>query len=111
MSLFPMFVKLEGRRCTVVGAGKIGERKIRSLLTAHADVLVIAPWATPAVAGWAQAGVLRWEAREFVAEDLNDAFLVVAATSSEDVNEKVFRAAQERKVLCNAVADPQRCDL
>jgi precorrin-2 dehydrogenase/sirohydrochlorin ferrochelatase len=105
-----MFVKLEGRACVVVGAGKIGEPKIRSLLTAHADVRVIAPWATPTVAGWAQAGLVRWEGREFVAEDLNDAFLVVAATSSADVNEQVFRAAQERKVLCNAVDDPERCD-
>jgi precorrin-2 dehydrogenase/sirohydrochlorin ferrochelatase len=105
-----MFVKLEGRRCVVVGAGRIGEPKIKSLLIAKADVIVIAPDAMPAVSGWARAGVLSWERREFRNEDLQGAFLVVAATSSETVNEQVYRAAQEQKVLCNAVDDPERCD-
>jgi len=110
MSLFPMFLKLEGRRCVVVGAGRIGEGKIRSLLIAHAEVLVIAPRATPTVPAWERAGVLRWEAREFAASDLEGAFLVVAATSSEEVNERVYREAQARRVLCNVVDDPERCD-
>lgn len=110
MSLFPMFLKLEGRRAVVVGAGRIGEPKIKSLLVARAEVLVIAPAVTSAVEGWARAGVVKWERREFIAADLDDAFLVVAATSSVDVNEQVYRAAQERKILCNAVDDPERCD-
>jgi precorrin-2 dehydrogenase / sirohydrochlorin ferrochelatase len=110
MSLFPMFLKLEGRRCLVVGAGKIGESKIRSLLIAGADVHVIAPSATPAVVAWERAGVLTWSARPFDPSDLESFFLVVAATSSLDVNDSVFREAQRRRVLCNVVDDPQRCD-
>jgi precorrin-2 dehydrogenase / sirohydrochlorin ferrochelatase len=110
MSLFPMFLKLEGRRAVVVGAGRIGEPKIKSLLVARADVLVIAPSATSAVEGWARAGVVQWVRREFVASDLEPAFLVIAATSSVEVNEQVYRAAQERKILCNAVDDPEHCD-
>ncbi|HST12636.1 MAG TPA: bifunctional precorrin-2 dehydrogenase/sirohydrochlorin ferrochelatase [Terriglobales bacterium] len=110
MSLFPMFLKLEGRSCLVVGAGKIGESKIRSLLVARAKVRVVAPWATRAVAGWASAGVLTWDAREFQTADLNGTFLVIAATSSVDVNDSVYREATRRNVLCNAVDDPERCD-
>ena len=110
MSLFPMFLKLEDRRCLVVGAGKIGESKIRSLLIAHAEVHVIAPWATPTVAAWAGAGVLDWEARTFQVDDLNSIFLVVGATSSIEVNDAVYREAQNRKILCNIVDDPDRCD-
>jgi precorrin-2 dehydrogenase / sirohydrochlorin ferrochelatase len=110
MSLFPMFLKLEGRSCLVVGAGKIAESKIRSLLVARAKVRVIAPKATPAVAIWARVGVLTWEPREFRLDDLNDSFLVIAATSSIDVNDSVYREASERNVLCNAVDDPERCD-
>ena len=82
MSLFPMFLKLEHRNCLVVGAGKIGESKIRSLLIASARVHVVAPVATPAVSAWARAGVLIWSARQFRSEDLADSFLVIAATSS-----------------------------
>ena len=105
-----MFLKLEGRSCLVVGAGKIGESKIRSLLAARAKVRVIAPWATPAVEAWEHAGVLTRQAREFEAADLDSTFLVVAATSSIKVNDQVYREAQRRQVLCNVVDDPDRCD-
>lgn len=110
MSLFPMFLKLEGRSCLVVGAGKIGESKIRSLLVSRAKVHVIAPWATPTVTAWDRAGVLRWTAREFHPSDLDGAFLVVAATSITAVNDVVYQEAQTRRALCNVVDVPDRCD-
>lgn len=110
MSLFPMFLKLEGRRCLVVGAGSVGQPKIRSLLVARAQVRVIAPQASEAVKGWARAGVIQWEAREFQISDLDGVFLVVAATASRDVNEAIFREARRRNILCNVVDDPEHCD-
>jgi precorrin-2 dehydrogenase/sirohydrochlorin ferrochelatase len=110
MSLFPMFLKLEGKRCLVVGAGKIGESKIRSLLAARAKVCVVAPWVTPTVSAWVRAGVLQWEARDFQPDDLNSIFLVIGATSSVQVNDFVYREAQKREILCNIVDDPGRCD-
>jgi precorrin-2 dehydrogenase / sirohydrochlorin ferrochelatase len=110
MSLFPMFVKLEGRRCLVVGAGKVGEGKVRSLLVSRARVKVVAPSATPQVAAWAQVGLIEWEGREFAGSDLEGMFLVVAATSLVAVNTEVHREAQARGILCNAVDDPERCD-
>src|SRR5438105_14523325 len=110
MSLFPMFLKLEGRSCLVVGAGTVGEPKIRSLLDAGASVRVIAPRITTAVAGWVQAGTIAWEAREFNTSDFNGVFLVIAATSSREVNEAIFLEAQRRNILCNVVDDPEHCD-
>jgi precorrin-2 dehydrogenase/sirohydrochlorin ferrochelatase len=110
MSLFPMFLKLEGRSCLVVGAGQIGEAKIRSLLVSRAKVHVIAPWATPTVTAWDRAGVLRWTAREFHPSDLDGVFLVVAATSITAVNDVVYQEAQTRRALCNVVDVPDRCD-
>ena len=110
MSLFPVFLKLEGRSCLVVGAGKIGESKIRSLLIAGAKVRVVAPQATPAVVAWERAGVLAWHAGEFESADLDSTFLVVAATSSIEVNDAVYREARRREILCNVVDDPDRCD-
>jgi precorrin-2 dehydrogenase/sirohydrochlorin ferrochelatase len=110
MSLFPMFVKLEGRSCLVVGAGKVGESKIRSLLVSRAKVHVVAPRATPTVTAWDRAGVLRWVPREFHPSDLDGVFLVVAATSTTAVKDEVYREAQTRRVLCNVVDVPDRCD-
>jgi len=110
MSLFPMFLKLEGRKCLVVGAGKIGESKIRSLLVSRANVRVVAPWATPTVTAWDRAGILQWDARVFHPSDLEGVFLVVAATSTPAVNDVVYREAQSRGALCNVVDVPERCD-
>jgi len=110
MSLFPMFLKLEGRSCLVVGGGKIGESKIRSLLRAGARVRVVAPSVTRAVSRWAGSGILEWSAQEFQPNDLAAAFLVIAATSSVEVNDFVYREARLRNVLCNVVDDPDRCD-
>jgi len=110
MSLFPMFLKLEDRECLVVGAGTIGEPKIRSLLVAGAKVKVIALEARPAVAEWARLGVITWEARTFEPKDVDGAFLVIAATSLREVNEAVYQEAKRHGILCNAVDDPDRCD-
>ena len=42
--------------------------------------------------------------------DLDGVFLVVAATSSREVNGTIFREAQQRNILCNVVDDPEYCD-
>jgi precorrin-2 dehydrogenase len=110
MTLFPMFMKLEGRSCLVVGAGTVGEPKIRSLIVSGASVRVIALHATAAVAEWAQTGRITWEARAFEAADLDDPFLVIAATNSRDVNATIFHEARQRNILCNVVDDPEYCD-
>lgn len=109
-SLFPMFLKLEGRNCLVLGAGSVGEPKIRSLLDSGARVRVVAPAASKAVQEWSFQGELTWAQREFQLNDLDGMFLVVAATSSRQVNHEIYREAQERGILCNVVDDPPHCD-
>ncbi|MFL6354513.1 MAG: bifunctional precorrin-2 dehydrogenase/sirohydrochlorin ferrochelatase [Bryobacteraceae bacterium] len=109
-ALFPIFMKLGGRPCLVVGAGTVGEPKIASLLDADATVKVVAPEATEQVKSWARESRIHWEQRAFEASDIERCFLVVTATNSIEVNETVYREAQARGVLCNAVDDPDRCD-
>jgi precorrin-2 dehydrogenase/sirohydrochlorin ferrochelatase len=108
--LFPMFLKLAGRTCLVVGAGHLGEQKIRGLIDAGAEVRVIAPSATPAIAEASSTGALTWFQRTFEPSDLDGVFLVVAATSSTDVNHAIYQRAQQRGILCNVVDDPPHCD-
>ena len=110
MSLFPIFLKLAGKRCVVVGAGNIAESKIESLLQAEARVTVIAPDALPRVRAWAEDGALRWEQRAYAAGDLRGAFLVVAGTATAAVNRAVYAEAAAADILCNAVDDPPFCD-
>ena len=109
-NLFPMFLKLEGKRCLVVGAGNVGEPKIGGLIDTGARVHVIALRASEIVHGWAQAGKISLELRDFAADDLDGTFLAVVATASRALNESIYRAAQRRGVLCNVVDDPEYCD-
>jgi precorrin-2 dehydrogenase/sirohydrochlorin ferrochelatase len=109
-SLFPLFLNLGGRRCLVVGAGEIAESKIASLLDAGGTVEVVAPRATEKVEEWARDGKIRWLKREFRGPDLDGCFLVIAATSSRELQEDIHRLARQRGVLCNIVDVPELCD-
>jgi precorrin-2 dehydrogenase/sirohydrochlorin ferrochelatase len=108
--LFPMFLKLEGKRCLVVGAGKVGEPKIGGLIDTGARVHVIALEASEAVRQWAKDGKITLELRAFSKSDLAETFLAVIATSSRVLNESIYREAQRRGVLCNVVDVPEYCD-
>jgi precorrin-2 dehydrogenase/sirohydrochlorin ferrochelatase len=109
-ALFPAFLKLKNRICLVVGGGEIAEGKIAGLLTAGGDVRVVAPKATQKIKRWAQAGKIRWMQREFRDADLDGSFIVVAATSSNELHRRIFRLARASGVLCNVVDVPELCD-
>ena len=108
--LFPMFLNLSARPCLVVGAGAIAESKMASLLEAGGRVRVVAPEATAQVRSWAQANTLEWHQRAFESDDLAGMFLVIAATSSTELHERIFEEATRRGVLCNIVDVPRLCD-
>ncbi|MGC1483229.1 MAG: bifunctional precorrin-2 dehydrogenase/sirohydrochlorin ferrochelatase [Candidatus Acidiferrum sp.] len=109
MSLFPIFVKLEGRQIAVIGGGNIAEAKIEGALTAGARIRLIAPTVTPQIAEWVRLGKIEWRRKQFEAEDLDGAFLVIAATAAAGVNGTVFREAEVRGILCNSVDDIEHC--
>lgn len=107
--LFPAFLKLQGRTCLLVGAGAIAEQKLGGLLEAGASVVVVAPHASPIIVEHASKGRLQWRQCEFIAAELEGIFLVIAATGNSQVNDDVFREADRRGILCNAVDEPERC--
>ena len=105
-----MFVKLEGKRCLVVGAGKVGEPKIGGLIETGARVHVVALEASEAVHQWAEDGKITLEIRAFVSADLDRTFLAVVATASRELNSSIYREAQQCGILCNVVDVPEYCD-
>jgi precorrin-2 dehydrogenase/sirohydrochlorin ferrochelatase len=108
--LFPMFLKLSSRACLVVGAGTIAEAKIAGLLETGAKIRVVAPEATAQVRSWAQSKAIEWHQRSFQPRDLEGIFLVVAATSSTELHERIFELASQLRVLSNIVDVPPLCD-
>src|SRR5260370_19363811 len=109
MSLFPIFVKLQGRLVIVIGGGTIAEGKIAGLLAAGARVRVISPAISPALAERVRDRKIEWLAKVFEPGCLSGAHLVIAATSALGVNEAAFREAEARGIFCNAVDDIEHC--
>ena len=109
-NLYVACIDLRGRRSLVVGAGRIGLEKIEGLLACEAEVKVVATAARQEVMELAAEGRIELQERAYTASDLNDCFLVVAATSDTALNTQVYRDAEERSMLVNVVDVPQLCN-
>jgi siroheme synthase-like protein len=103
---YPIFLDLTGKKCVVTGEGYEVAGKVRALAEASAEVYYINPDAVPEIQELVTAQAIRWEPRRFQPADLDNCFLII--TSCPD-NAEIFRLAEERKVLCNAVDDPKHC--
>jgi uroporphyrin-III C-methyltransferase / precorrin-2 dehydrogenase / sirohydrochlorin ferrochelatase len=105
VAVFPVFLKLEGRRVLVVGGGPVAAGKLRALVDAGAQVTVVAPEIVPQIAELAaQAVQLTVVQRPFEVSDVEGVWYVVAAAPPE-VNRAVARAAESRNLFVNAVDD------
>jgi siroheme synthase-like protein len=106
---YPVALELSGRRCVVTGGGAEAERKVRALLEAEADVVVIAPSVTEGLRDLGRRGELAHVARRYRRGDLAGAFLVIAADADRALRAGVFAEAEAERVLCNAVDDVEHC--
>lgn len=106
ISYYPAFLRLEGKKCVVIGGGKVAERKILSLLEANAIVVLVSPDATLFLAKLAEEGKITWIEDTFKPDYLEGAWLVFACTNQREVQREVFQACEERKIFCNVVDQP-----
>ncbi len=106
---FPAFLNLQGRRCLIVGGGDIAHRKARLLLSAGAEISVVAPETSRAFAQFISKHGLRLNPREFRASDVEGNRLVVSATGKAQVERAVFEASERAGVFCNGVDDEANC--
>ena len=110
MSYYPVSLDLKNRFCIVIGGGKVAERKVRGLLACEAVVQVISPRLTSGLAELYRAGRLTWQERDYRPGDLAGAFLVIAATDNEKVQQLTYAEAEERNILINVADVPARCN-
>lgn len=101
---YPAFINLCGKKCVVVGGGKVAERKVASLLSTGADVMVISPVLTDTIEKHKKRGRIRHIRRNYRSGDLKGAFLVIAATSDERINRKV---SDDAPCLVNVADKPE----
>jgi precorrin-2 dehydrogenase/sirohydrochlorin ferrochelatase len=110
MMYFPICLDIQGRCCIVVGGGLVAARKVASLLEHGGLVRVISPELTPELRQRHVAGDLEWRATSYQEGDLDDAFLVIAATDDEEVQARVHAEATARRILLNVADVPKWCN-
>jgi precorrin-2 dehydrogenase / sirohydrochlorin ferrochelatase len=103
-------LRLSGRRCVVIGGGKVGLEKVEGLLACDGDVTLIAPEAHPGLVQLALEGSIRWEQRPYRSDDLEGALIAIAATDDTSLNIRVFEDAEARSMLVNVVDVPPLCN-
>ncbi len=108
--LYPIYLQLAGKKCLVVGGGKVAERKVETLLEYDAIIRVVSPAAQPSIHRWAEQGLLEWRQGFFQPPDLDEVFLVFIATGDANVNKGIAALCREQGLLVNAVDDPPNCD-
>ena len=107
MDYYPVFLKVEGRTCLVVGGGEVGARKVKTLLRCGASVGVVSPEVVPWLAGKIQEGAVEEVGTHYEEHQLRGRFLVIAATNDVELNCRIARDAEKRGLLCNVVDYPR----
>jgi siroheme synthase-like protein len=107
--LYPVYLKLEGQACLVVGGGAVARRKIGGLLDCGAAVTVVSLELTPQLKKAAARGDFCYNERGFRVGDLRGKSLVIAATGAHGLNTRIARACQKRGIPVNVVDNPGLC--
>ncbi len=109
MDYLPIFFKLVGQPCLIVGGGEIAARKTATLRQAGGTVTIISPTLAESLHSLRDEEQISWIEKPFAPEDVAGFKLVVAATADRSVNESVSRAAQSRDIPVNVVDCPELC--
>jgi len=115
--IYPVGLVVKGRRCLVVGGGRVAARKIGGLLACGAAVTMVAPEVHVAIGELTAAGViaaigespLEVKIRPYRSGEATDYLLAVAATGEASVDEVVHRDALAAGVWVNVADDASRC--
>ena len=111
MMYFPVFTQIEGKRCLIVGGGKVAARKVHTLLQYGADIVVIAKKVCDEIKEILPEksifeDFIKNEESDFLEKEIQKAFLVVAATSSREENHRAAELCHAYHILVN-VADSE----
>ena len=110
MRYFPICLNIVGRRCIVIGGGRVAARKVESLLEHGGRVTVISPELVDELAELARQDRIETAMRSYREGDLAGAFLVIAATDDPEVQRMVHAEAEKNNILLNVADVPRWCN-
>lgn len=107
---FPLFFNLKGQPALVVGAGKIASHRAEILAEFGAEVVVVAPDGAEMMERLCRDGIVRWERRGFETQDIENRYMVIAATSDAQLNTEIAVLCKAQHILVNNAGDKSQCD-
>ncbi len=105
----PIYCDLRNKKVVIAGGGKVAERKVRALLSSGAKIVIVSPDVTDGLRQIIKQDKVKHLKRPFKQGDLENAWLVIAATDDKNVQDLVFSEAQAQRCFCNVVDEPNRC--
>lgn len=103
MEYYPILLDLKGKKCVVVGGGRVAGRKVKSLLKAKAQVAVISLDLTRGLRRLKRKKSILHIKSNYQKKYLKGAFLAIAATSDQKINQAAARTARAQGILTNVV--------
>jgi len=110
MKYYPINLTLKDRKCLIAGGGQVALRKVRRLIACAADIRIISPQIVPQLLEIARKNIIKMCYRDICSDDLNDLFMVFAATNNETVNTSIAQWARAKNILCNIADRPEESD-
>jgi len=107
---YPILLNIQGKKCLVVGGGKVALRKVQALLEHGANVEIVSPTLCPELDKLAKDGAIRTFHRDYKPEDLQGAFIAIVATDDAKMNANMAAEAKQHGVLVNVVDNPEHSD-
>ena len=109
MELLPLFLNIREQHCVIVGGGEVALRKAILLIKAKANLSLISPQFISQLQDLSEEGRCKLLQEEFVAEQLEGASIVIAATNNKNTNARVAKAADKKNIPVNVVDQPELC--
>lgn len=106
MPTLPLNIDMRGRLAVVVGGGKVALRKVNALIAANATIRLTAVDVCPEIGRLAEKGLITVHIRRYAEVELDNAFLVVAATNSAAVNQTIAADALRLRILVSVADNP-----
>ena len=110
MRYYPVNLDIKGRQCLVVGGGRVGSRKVDTLVQCGAEVTVVSAEVSPTVKQLADEKAILLKQRAYRASDVEGMFLVIGATDNETLNRQINADAERLNLLCNIADRPEICN-
>ncbi|MBC8059132.1 MAG: bifunctional precorrin-2 dehydrogenase/sirohydrochlorin ferrochelatase [Clostridiaceae bacterium] len=106
---YPMMLNIENKKCLIVGGGDIAYRKILELKDYGANITVVSISINEDIKVFVDTGAINYFQDTYDKTYVENAFIVVASTNDEEVNNQVFKDCSEKGILVNVVDDPKNC--